>query len=90
MGGVTPNARALASYIETNYPGVHSIGGVRPCDSVGEHCRGVALDIMIGADTALGDAIYADLSSHMAEHGIRYLLWRQAAHFDHIHATVVG
>lgn len=88
MAGMTPAARAVASYIEANYPGVQSIGGIRPCDAIGDHCRGVALDIMIGGNMALGDAIYADLSSHMTKHGIKYLLWRQAAHFDHIHVTV--
>ena len=88
--GLTPSAWALAQYIEATYPGVQSIGGIRPCDAIGEHCRGVALDIMIGGNLALGDTIYADLSSHMAQHSIRYLLFRQPQHWDHIHSTVFG
>lgn len=88
--GLTPDAWALTQYIADNYPEVQSIGGIRPCDSIGEHCRGVAVDIMIGGNLALGDAIYADLSSHMGQHSIRYLLFRQPQHWDHIHATVFG
>lgn len=88
--GLTPSAWALAQYIEANYPAVQSIGGIRPCDAIGDHCRGVALDIMIGTNMALGDAIYADLSSHMSQHGIRYLIWRQRDHFNHVHSTVYG
>lgn len=88
--GLTPSAWALAQYIEATYPGVQSIGGIRPCDAIGDHCRGVALDIMVGSNTALGNTIYADLSSHMAEHNIKYLLWQVPSHHDHIHSTVYG
>ncbi len=86
MAGVCPNARALASYIENTYPGVQSIGGIRP-DRLPDHPSGHAIDIMIGTDMALGDAINADLSSHMAQHGIKYLLWRVPDHFSHVHVT---
>ena len=90
MSGVVPNARALASYIEANYPGVQSIGGVRPCDAVGEHCRGVAIDVMVGANTALGNQIAADLRSNPGRFGIRYTLWQVANHYDHLHISVAG
>ena len=88
-GGLTPNAVNLASYIRTTYPGVQSIGGVRPCDAVGDHCRGVALDIMVG-DMGLGDAIYSDLSNNKSAHSIKYCLWRVPEHFSHVHCTVYG
>lgn len=88
-GGLTPNAAALADYIRSAYPGVNSIGGVRPCDAVGEHCRGVALDIMV-SDMGLGDSIYNDIYTNKAEHGIKYCLWRVPEHFSHIHCTVYG
>lgn len=88
--GLTPNAWNIVQYIQSHYPGVQSIGGVRTCDSIGEHCRGVAVDIMIGKNMGLGDAIYADLSSHMSRHSIRYILWRKPDHFNHLHITVVG
>lgn len=86
--GLTPNAWALVQYIQDNYPGVQSIGGVR-ADPLPDHPSGHALDLMIGTNMALGDAIYADLSSHMAQHGIKYCLWRVASHFNHVHCTVL-
>ena len=90
MAGVVPNARAVADYVAANYPGVLSIGGVRPCDAVGEHCRGVAIDVMVGGNTALGDAIAADLRANPGRFGIRYILWGVVNHGDHIHVSVVG
>lgn len=88
--GLTMNARNLADYVAATYPTVQSIGGVRACDSVGDHCRGVALDIMVGGDMALGDRILADIVAQTARFGVRYTLWRVANHGDHIHVTVVG
>lgn len=85
--GLSPNAWALVSYIQDNYPGVQSIGGVR-ADALPDHPSGHALDLMIGSNMGLGDAIYADLSSHMGAHGIRYCLWRVANHYNHVHCTV--
>ena len=86
-GGLTPNARALAQYITATYPGVRSIGGVRP-DSRPDHPSGRALDIMIGSDMGLGDAINADIQSQAGRFGVEYTMWRVASHFDHIHVTV--
>lgn len=84
--GLTPAAWALANYIRDSYPGVLSIGGVR-ADPIADHPTGHAIDIMIPS-LDYGDMIYADLSSHMAAHSIKYLLYRQPSHWDHIHATV--
>ena len=87
MGGVVPNARVLADYIMLTYPGVQSIGGVRS-DPLPDHPSGHALDIMIGSDMGLGDAIHADLENQAARFGIKYTMWRVAHHFDHVHVTV--
>ena len=87
MPGLVPNARGLAAYIMATYPGVQSIGGVR-ADSLPDHPSGHALDIMIGSDMGLGDAINADLRSQAARFGVAYTMWRVAAHFDHVHVTV--
>ncbi len=86
MVGLVPNARSLAAYIIATYPGVRSIGGVRP-DPLPDHPSGRAIDIMLD-DMALGDVILADIQSRAAEFGVDYTLWRVAAHFDHIHVTV--
>ena len=88
MAGVCPNARALASYIENTYPGVQSIGGVRP-DRLPDHPSGHAIDIMIGTDMALGDAINADVQRQAARFAVKYTLWRVPSHFNHVHVTVL-
>jgi peptidoglycan DL-endopeptidase CwlO len=86
-GGLTPNAWALANYIQANYPGVQSIGGVRQ-DPWPDHPSGRAIDVMVGGNTALGNQIYADIMGNPGRFGISYALWQTRAHFDHIHFTV--
>ena len=85
--GLVPSARNLLTYIMATYPGVKSIGGVR-ADALPDHPSGRALDIMIGSDMGLGDAINADLQNQAARFGIAYTMWRVASHFDHVHVTV--
>ena len=87
MNGLCPNAQALMQYITANYPGVQSIGGVRP-DSRPDHPSGHALDIMIGSNMGLGDAINADVQGQSGRFGVRYTMWRVADHFNHVHVTV--
>ena len=87
MGGLVPNARALAGYISASYPGVQAIGGVR-ADPLPDHPSGHAIDIMIGSDMGLGDAINADVQRHAERFGVAYSLWRVANHFNHVHVTV--
>ncbi len=87
MGGLVPDARALAAYIITTYPGVQSIGGVR-ADPIPDHPSGHAIDIMIGSDMALGDAINADVQSQSGRFNVRYTMWRVPSHFNHVHVTV--
>lgn len=87
MGGLVPNARVLAAYILATYPGVQSIGGVR-ADALPDHPSGRALDIMIGSDMGLGDAINADIQSQAGRFGVAYTMWRVANHFNHVHITV--
>ena len=84
--GLCPNAWNLASYIQNTYPGVQSIGGVR-ADALPDHPSGHAIDIMVG-DMGLGDAIAADVRSQAGRFGVRYVLWRVANHFNHVHVTV--
>ena len=87
MGGLVPNARVLAAYIIATYPGVQSIGGVR-ADALPDHPSGHAIDIMIGSDMGLGDAINADIQSQPGRFGVAYTMWRVANHFNHVHITV--
>ena len=87
MGGLVPNARILAAYIIATYPGVESIGGVR-ADALPDHPSGHAIDIMIGSNMGLGDAINADIQSQAGRFGVAYTMWRVANHFNHVHITV--
>ena len=89
MAGVCPNGQALASYLVATYPGILSIGGVRS-DALPDHPSGHALDVMVGGNTALGDAIAADLRANPGRFGIRYILWRVVNHGDHLHISVVN
>lgn len=87
MSGLSPNAWNLAQYIMATYPGVQSIGGVR-ADSHPDHPSGHALDIMIGSNMGLGDAINSDVQSQTGRFGVQYTMWRVPAHFNHVHVTV--
>ena len=87
MSGLVPSARSLAAYIIATYPGVQSIGGVR-ADALPDHPSGHAIDIMIGSDMGLGDAINADVQSQAGRFGVAYTMWRVANHFNHVHVTV--
>ena len=85
--GLVPNAANLANYIRGAYPGVLSIGGVRQ-DSRPDHPSGRAIDVMVGGNTALGNAIHADILSQAGNFGVSYTMWQVSQHFDHIHITV--
>ncbi len=87
MVGLVPNAKRLVAYIMAAYPGVQSIGGVR-ADPLPDHPSGHAIDIMIGSDMGLGDAINADLQRQFGNFGISYTMWRVPDHFNHVHVTV--
>ncbi|MGY4711589.1 coiled-coil domain-containing protein [Mycolicibacterium sp. CBM1] len=87
MSGLVPSARTLAAYVIATYPGVQSVGGVRP-DPIPDHPSGHAIDIMIGSDMALGDVINADVQSQAERFGVSYTMWRVANHFNHVHITV--
>jgi len=85
--GLTRAARNLADYVSANYPAVRVIGGVRS-DPLPDHPSGHAIDIMVDNNTALGNAILADLKAQRKNFGIRYTLWQVAKHYDHVHVTV--
>ena len=89
MSGLRANASNLAQYIANTYPGVSSIGGVRP-DRLPDHPSGRAIDVMVGGNTALGNQIYADIMGNPGRFGISYALWQTNAHWDHIHFSVRG
>jgi len=87
--GLTPRAQQLAAYLRATYPMIPEIGGVRP-DPIRDHPAGLALDVMVYGNTALGDRIFADMKSQKNRFGIRYMLWQKPRHYDHLHLCVEG
>ena len=87
MARIVPNARILADYIAWPPTPVCSRSG-RARGRAPDHPSGHALDIMIGSDMGLGDAIHADLESQSARFNIKYTMWRVPSHFNHVHVTV--
>ena len=86
--GLRANAANLAQYIANTYPGVQSIGGVRP-DPLPDHPSGRAIDIMV-SNMGLGDTIAADIRSQAGRFNVSYILWRVPDHYSHIHVSVVS
>jgi hypothetical protein len=104
--GLTVKAANLAKYLQATYPDITSIGGVRACDRFMEHCRGLALDVMVGKNTGLGDRVAFDV---LGRRDVQFVLWQKTYrkpnglsrwmtdrgsptdnHFDHVHIRVVG
>jgi hypothetical protein len=57
------------------FPGVSSYGGLR--GGGGAHGEGRALDIMIGSNSSLGDAIAAFVRSNYKALGVSEVIWQQ-------------
>ncbi|OCB57636.1 hypothetical protein A5677_16865 [Mycobacterium malmoense] len=72
-----PGAVTLNRIISQLFPDVSSIGGWRAHDPFPDHPSGRALDIMVGANKALGDQINQFLQKNAAALGIQYTLWQQ-------------
>ena len=77
--GLCANAQNLLAYLESTYPAVLSVGGVRP-DAIADHPTGHALDVIVGGNTALGDTINADVLSQSSRFGVKYTIWQQTEH----------
>lgn len=72
-----PGAVQLNRIISQLFPDVSSIGGWRANDPFPDHPSGRALDIMVGANKAIGDQINQFLQQNAAALGIQYTLWQQ-------------
>ena len=72
--------QAAANAVVSNVPGAGSItlGGTRPSAAdPGGHPSGLALDYMVGTNSALGDAIVAYHIAHWDELRVDYVIWQQ-------------
>jgi hypothetical protein len=79
-GPIRPQAQAAANAVVSNVPGAGNItlGGTRAsaADPHG-HPSGLAVDYMVGSDSALGDAIVEYHIAHWDELGVEYIIWQQ-------------
>lgn len=104
--GLRPNAVKLLQWMDSGYPELREVGGVRPCDRYAEHCSGVALDAMTHGNMGLGDRIARDA---LKLPYVRYVIWKQQMlypdgrvmrmpdrgspnenHFTHVHIRVTS
>ncbi|RBY81218.1 hypothetical protein DQ239_00965 [Blastococcus sp. TF02-09] len=79
-GAINPRAQAAADAVVSNVPGAASItlGGTRASAAdPGGHPSGLAVDYMVLANGALGDAIVAYHVAHWNELGVEYVIWKQ-------------
>lgn len=79
-GAINPRAQAAADAVVSNVPGAGSItlGGTRASAAdPGGHPSGLAVDYMVMANGALGDAIVAYHVAHWNELGVEYVIWKQ-------------
>ena len=79
-GSIKPVAQAAANAVVSNVPGADKItlGGTRASAAdPGGHPSGLAVDYMVGSNTALGDAIAEYHIAHWDELGVEYIIWQQ-------------
>jgi hypothetical protein len=79
-GAINPRAQAAADAVVSNVPGAGSItlGGTRASAAdPGGHPSGLAVDYMVMANGALGDAIVAYHVAHWNDLGVEYLIYEQ-------------
>jgi hypothetical protein len=79
-GPLRPQAQAAANAVVSNVPGADGItlGGTRASAAdPGGHPSGLAIDYMVLADTALGEAIVQYHIAHWDELGVEYVIYKQ-------------
>ncbi|WP_421876766.1 hypothetical protein [Mycolicibacterium wolinskyi] len=78
QSGMVPNNVRLLSVLESMFPELKMSADTGRRDSFGEHGSGQALDIMVGANQALGDQINEFLLQNADALGLQYNIWKQA------------
>ncbi len=72
--GLRGNAIAVYSAVRTQF-GITSIGGYRAGDM--DHGTGHAVDVMVGSNSALGDAVAAYVLANRGAFNVKYIIWKQ-------------
>lgn len=78
QSGMVPNNVQMLSVLEQMFPGVKMSADTGRRDKYNEHGSGEALDIMVGANAALGRQINEFLLQNADALGLQYTLWQQA------------
>lgn len=73
--GLQPDTIRVYRAVCAKFPAVSSYGGTR--GGGGDHGTGLALDIMVGSNSGLGNQIAAYLQENRVELGIEYIIWQQ-------------
>jgi hypothetical protein len=74
--GLTTSAVALYRAVCAAFPAVSSWGGLRPGDD-GYHGTGQALDVMVGTDASLGQAVADYVQANASTLGVSEIIWAQ-------------
>jgi hypothetical protein len=88
--GLLPAPKAACNTILAAFPQVKSVLGVggRAGNPNSCHPRGLAIDLIVGTDKALGDRLYAFVIARRSALGATpVVLWQVADHFDHVHVS---
>jgi len=74
--GLTTSAVGLYRAVCAAFPAVSSWGGLRPGDD-GYHGTGQALDVMVGTDASLGQAVADYVQANASTLGVSEIIWAQ-------------
>lgn len=88
FGGVKPHVAEAGYHLMAIFGIPESdVGGVaqRPGNPTSDHPRGLALDFMV--DRSTGDALAAYAQENSDALGIKYIIWQEPAHYDHVHIS---
>lgn len=88
--GVVGYVESACNLIMANAPGATSIGGrdERAGNPNSCHPKGLALDFMVGSNTAVGNRIFQYVKANRSQlRASPVILWQVSDHFDHVHVS---
>jgi|SRR4249920_3377834 len=88
--GLLPAPKAACNQILAAFPELKSVLGVggRAGNPNSCHPKGLAIDLIVGSNKALGDRLYAYVIARRSALGATpVVLWQVADHFDHVHVS---
>jgi hypothetical protein len=77
LAGTEPHVAQVGNHLLMKFPEIQDVGGRADRTNASDHPLGLALDFMIGTDTALGDEIADYVLENFSEFGVKYVIWQQ-------------